>query len=299
MRHLQRSSIFFLMAITGIMIFPVIGLAQFPPTGHIVHSPRCQGQPLQTPTELLRVSPPFEAPDDRPCCEDHEAEQADNRQELPRENSRQNRKPATAALCPDGNAQTRGMEGMREIAELLAFLRDPRESLTAFGYVMGQKEDEKQQIDFYAITDKLQATIVSYFADPPRDPVLNQTLWLVVLGPRQVGKSTMAELSAFPFAAFTPGWDHVCIADTKDRADYLHGRLHYLYDHWPDEFKPPRTSAGNRETRQMTFDPRIGGQMRTLSMNTQFVGIGQSGLLEEVAELRVALRVHRLIQRQR
>lgn len=93
----------------------------------------------------------------------------------------------------------------------LDFLRDPRLSLPAFGHVLGQQADEKQRVDFYAISEKLQATIVSYYADPPRDEVTNQTLWLVVVGPRQVGKSTMAELCAFPRAAFTPGHDHVCL----------------------------------------------------------------------------------------
>lgn len=155
--------------------------------------------------------------------------------------------------------------------EVLEKLKDPRISLPLFGKVMHQKDDTESSYDPHAITERLQQTILSYIGDPPRRA--GQVAWLALLGYRQGGKSTVGELGFYPKAAYTPGWDHVCIADRHFRADYLHTRVHYCHERWDDRVRSPKVPA--RESRQLTFGER-GGKMRTLSMETGAVGIGQT-----------------------
>ncbi|MGA1791737.1 MAG: hypothetical protein ACMUIM_09635 [bacterium] len=50
MRHLSKPFSIFLICFFGILITSSIAGANFPPTGYIVHSMRCEGQPLQVPT---------------------------------------------------------------------------------------------------------------------------------------------------------------------------------------------------------------------------------------------------------
>jgi hypothetical protein len=158
-------------------------------------------------------------------------------------------------------------------AQLLASLADPRDSLLAYGHVVDQKKQTAVRYDPHRITHKLQATVLSYFADPPMTQY-GQTRWLTLLGYRQGGKSLTAELCAYAKTAFTPGWDHVCIADTKDRAKYLHSRVHYCHARWPEQIRAP--TIPNRESRQLTFEASVGGKMRVLSGDAGAVGIGQS-----------------------
>lgn len=145
--------------------------------------------------------------------------------------------------------------------------------LPMFGYVMGQEDDANQRFDPYAITHRLQSTIVSYYSQPPRD-ARGYTKFLAMLGYRQGGKSTTAELAAMPAAMYTPGWDHLCLADVNFRADYLHGRVQYAYQRWDEQVRPPKVHV--RESRSLTVDPKIGGVMRVLSMQSGATGIGQS-----------------------
>lgn len=159
------------------------------------------------------------------------------------------------------------------MAELVTQLRRPAWSLPRFGRVMDQKTDEAVAYNPHAITHDMQPTILAYMDEPPRNS-LGQTLWLALLGYRQGGKSTAGEVAAYPLAAFTPGWDHVCIADRKFRADYLHRRVHFNHQHWPEAIRPP--TRNTHEVRQLSFDERFGGVMRTLSMEMGAVGLGQS-----------------------
>lgn len=89
-----------------------------------------------------------------------------------------------------------------------------------------------------------------------------------------MGKSLTSEYGCYPKAAFNPGWDHVCIADTGDRAEYLHKRVHYLHDKWPVKMRS--RTIPSRESRQLTFRSSDGGKMRILSAEAGAVGIGQS-----------------------
>tara|TARA_R110000751_G_scaffold41550_7_gene97387 strand:- start:4993 stop:6456 length:1464 start_codon:yes stop_codon:yes gene_type:complete len=81
-------------------------------------------------------------------------------------------------------------------------------------------------------------------------------------------------MAAYPLAAYSPGWDHVTIADNRERADYLHKRVHHLHLRWPEALRTPTVSQ--RESRQLTFDPLYGGRMRVLSAEAGAVGVGQS-----------------------
>ena len=116
----------------------------------------------------------------------------------------------------------------------LEALRDPALSLPRFGWIIDQKTGKKLKYDSQAITKNLQNTILSYVSNPPISEH-GQTKWLALLGYRQGGKSTSAELAFYTRAAYTYGHDHVCIADTSDRAEYLHKRVHHLHGKWPEK----------------------------------------------------------------
>lgn len=157
--------------------------------------------------------------------------------------------------------------------ERLRPLRDPLVSLPAFAHVLDQATGKEIPYDPCRITTNLQSTILSYLSDPPQNE-FGHNRWLCVLGYRQGGKSLCAELGAYALTAYTPGYDHVTIADTKARADYLHQRVHFNHKRWNEQFRAP--TVPNRESRQLTFDSRCGGRMRTLSAEGGAVGIGQS-----------------------
>jgi len=158
-------------------------------------------------------------------------------------------------------------------AQILKVLQTPSLSLPQFGRVHDQETGSFIPYDPTKITDRLQSSVIGYFSQPPRTPS-GHTKWMTLLGYRQGGKSTTAEFAAYCKAAYSPGWDHVCIADTRDRAEYLHGRTHQLHRAWPDPLRTPKMGA--REVRQLTFDPKRGGKMRVLSAESGAVGVGQS-----------------------
>ena len=155
--------------------------------------------------------------------------------------------------------------------EALAALGDPAISLRAYASIIDQKTGQEHTYDPFAITKRLQETVVSYYSEPPETP-FGQTKWLTVLGYRQGGKSLTAELCGYVRSAYTPGHDHVCIADNRDRAEYLHRRIHLTHSRWPEPVRAP--TVPNREVRQLTF--QHGGKMRVLSGESGAVGIGQS-----------------------
>ena len=155
--------------------------------------------------------------------------------------------------------------------EALAALGDPAISLRAYASIIDQKTGREHTYDPFAITKRLQETVVAYYSEPPKTQ-FGQTKWLTVLGYRQGGKSLTAELCGYVRSAYTPGHDHVCIADNRDRAEYLHRRIHLTHSRWPEPVRAP--TVPNREVRQLTF--QHGGKMRVLSGESGAVGIGQS-----------------------
>jgi len=157
--------------------------------------------------------------------------------------------------------------------QLLATLRSPAKALKAFGQVHDQKTSEFVKFDPTRITHNMQNELLDYATNTPRTAE-GQTKFLTLLTARQMGKSLTSEYVCYPKAAYNPGWDHVCIADTRDRADYLHKRVHHLHQKWPHQLRT-RTMT-SRESRQLTFRPTEGGKMRILSGEAGAVGIGQS-----------------------
>lgn len=150
-------------------------------------------------------------------------------------------------------------------------LRNPMVALQAFGQVLDQKTSRPVPFDVNGLTQNLQATVLSYISNTPRNEY-GQTMWLNLLGGRQAGKSLIAEIGGYPMAAYNQGWDHLCIADTKERSDYLHNRVQFMHKRWPENIRVK--TLGNRESRQITF--QHGGRMRVLSGQAGAVGIGQS-----------------------
>tara|TARA_R110000824_G_scaffold85560_3_gene212548 strand:- start:8702 stop:10408 length:1707 start_codon:yes stop_codon:yes gene_type:complete len=162
---------------------------------------------------------------------------------------------------------------MSDVNDALSALADPAVSLLAYGSVHDQATGETVRFDPYRITDKLQATLISYYSEPPVSDI-GQNKWLCLLGYRQAGKSLTAELAAYVKTAYNVGWDHVCIADTRARAEYLHQRVHFCHSHWNEAVRSK--TVPNREVRQMTFNSNMGGKMRVMSGESGAVGIGQS-----------------------
>lgn len=93
-----------------------------------------------------------------------------------------------------------------------------------------------------------------------------------MLGYRQAGKSLAGELAFYPKAAYNDGWDHVCIADTEKRANYLHQRVQLTHKRWPAHVRQKQQVSS--EVRQLHFVND--GQMRVMSGHGEAVGIGQS-----------------------
>lgn len=162
---------------------------------------------------------------------------------------------------------------MSNAAKLLEKLRDPLVSLPLYGSVLDQSSGNLIRYNPMAVTDKMQATIMHYASKPPLTEH-GQTKWLCVLKSRQTGASLCTELAMYPKAAYTIGWDHVCLADNDDRANYLHQRVHLNHEYWPEEVRAE--TIPNRERRQLTFKSTVGGRMRTLSAASAATGIGQS-----------------------
>lgn len=155
--------------------------------------------------------------------------------------------------------------------QVLELLRDPAISLQTHAKVLDQGEAEAVPYDPYKITENLQATIVGYASDPPMTED-GHTRWLTILAYRQAGKSLAGELAFYPKAAYNEGWDHVCIADTQDRADYLHDRVQFTHSRWDERYRQRQVVTS--ETRQLRFVH--GAKMRVLSAHAEAVGIGQS-----------------------
>jgi len=158
-------------------------------------------------------------------------------------------------------------------AQLLNTLRSPAHALPAFGEVHDQKTGRFVKYNPLGITSLLQKAVLDYMSAPPR-LATGETKFFTLLGYRQAGKSLTTEYAAYCKAAYIPGWDHVCIADNRDRADYLHKRVHHLHQRWPKQLRSK--TLATRESRQLTFDPLQGGKMRVLSAESGAVGVGQS-----------------------
>lgn len=99
-----------------------------------------------------------------------------------------------------------------------------------------------------------------------------QTCFLNVLGYRQGGKSVCAEYAFYVKTAYTPGWEHLTMADNRDRADYLHKRTQRLHTEWDEDLRIP--TLAHNETRKLSFVH--GGFMHVKSGKSSAAGVGTS-----------------------
>lgn len=153
------------------------------------------------------------------------------------------------------------------------YANDPNSYLRQFGRVQDLATGQPIAFDPAVASYHCQQTILHYFTNTPRDKN-DFTKWLVLLGPRQVGKSTVPEMCALVKTMFNPGWDHLCLADDVPRAQYLHGRVHYTYLHLPEQVRTP--AIRSIEVNQKSFDPRVGGRLRIGSTRRKGGGIGET-----------------------
>lgn len=162
----------------------------------------------------------------------------------------------------------------------MATLASPALSLQRFGHVMGMEYDEPIRYDPFAITAHLQETILSYVSNPPIGDN-GSTDWLVVLKSRQGGSSTTAAMAFYTKAHYQEGWEHLTLADNKDRADYLFERVMFNHNRWPEELKLQQVNSA--ETRQLSW--KHGGKMRVGSGRTSGVGVGRGTSSLHASEL--------------
>jgi hypothetical protein len=170
---------------------------------------------------------------------------------------------------------------------ILPVLSNPAVSLQLYGHVQDQAMDQTRKYDPEAITEKLQSTIIGYVSNPPTEPLSEEdaaeglppkTRWLNVLAYRQGGKSLSAELAFWCKTEYTPGWEHVCAADDKDRADYLFERVIYNRERWPKELLAKQRH--DREVRSLSLEKTVdgrphGGKMAVITGGGAAAGVGR------------------------
>lgn len=163
----------------------------------------------------------------------------------------------------------------------LKHLRDPRRALRACGMIPTQAAVDGRNLVPYnpdEITVRMQRDILSYIADPPRDPHTGMTRWMLLIGYRQGGKSVTAEYGFYVRTAYAQSWQHLCTADNGDRAGELLKRVNGLHKTWPRRLRAER--AYDAEVWQATFrEMRAGGEhLVERVMRTQHAGQNPIGL---------------------
>ena len=164
--------------------------------------------------------------------------------------------------------------------ETLRELSDPALSLRLFGRVQDIVTGSDVAYDPGVMTRTLQQTVLAYCSDPPRNQY-GQTMFMLALKFRQAGVSTEVDSCGYVKAAYQPNQDVITIADTRERAQYLHGRVHALHRAWPEQIRSE--TIPNREARQLTFTN--GSKIRTMASDGSGVGIGLTPSFLHLSEL--------------
>lgn len=125
----------------------------------------------------------------------------------------------------------------------------------------------------YDMTKELQQFIAEMYFNPPRNDA-GYVYWSLIVASRQTGKSTMAENCALVNALDTPYYDHVCTADTDDRAKYLHGRVQLAYENLPEDIKPKKST--DSQTLALSLGAPLFSKMRTETARAGAAGLGTS-----------------------
>lgn len=154
-------------------------------------------------------------------------------------------------------------------------LRVSNYALRRYGKIQNIEDDEDPEVlyDPWAITDKMQETILGYIDDTPVDDEGYQK-WLILNKYRQGGASTTTADAFYCVAQYTPGWQHITTADTRDRADGLFERVMYMHMRWPEELKQPMMPGTSAATRQLRW--LSGSSMLIQAAGTKGVGVGKS-----------------------
>lgn len=132
------------------------------------------------------------------------------------------------------------------------------------------------------VAPHLQRSMLDYVSNTPKD-INGFNKWLVVLGPRQCGKSMCAALALYYYCAFRPGSTAAIIADLKERAEELFRYIVNNHTHLHEQVRP--ITIPNRESRQLTFDAQMGGKIKALSAESGNLGIGRALDFTQLSEL--------------
>lgn len=169
------------------------------------------------------------------------------------------------------------------LAQLKALFLSPEWALRNLLAVQGQTESKIVSYDPDEASYSLQQDMIRYWANPPRN-IDGYTKWFVALGPRQIGKSTVPELLGTHAVMSSPGWDHVCEADTDKRASYLHQRAQIAYAGCPAFLRPPQVST--KEVRQLTLrHGQTTSRLRSRTAGAEASGVGETPTSYHASEM--------------
>jgi hypothetical protein len=141
--------------------------------------------------------------------------------------------------------------------------------------VVDQTSGDLLAYDLDRVAPHLQRSILTRLSSDLKDPD-DFSLWDVVLGPRQSGKTLCPALGGYYYIAARPGSSGAIIADKRERAEELFRYILTNHGAIPDELRP--RTIPNRESRQLTFDHGDGvtSKIKTLSAESSNVGIGRA-----------------------
>lgn len=154
--------------------------------------------------------------------------------------------------------------------------------MEATATIVDQSTGEVIAYDPDKVAPYLQRSILDYVSNTPKDSN-GFNKWLVVLSSRQVGKSMCAALALYYYCAFRPGSTAAIIADHKERAEELFRYINNNHTHLSEEVRP--VTIPNRESRQLTFDAKVGGKIKALSAESGNLGIGRALDFTQLSEL--------------
>ena len=154
--------------------------------------------------------------------------------------------------------------------------------MEATATIVDQSTGDVVPYDPDKVAPHLQRSLLNYVSNTPKDDN-GFNKWLVVLGSRQCGKSMVSALALYYHTAFRPGSTAAIIADLKERAEELFRYIINNHKYLAEEVRP--ATIPNRESRQLTFDERMGGKIKALSAESGNLGIGRALDFTQLSEL--------------
>lgn len=164
--------------------------------------------------------------------------------------------------------------------EVMRLYRDPRLMVPGVCHVIDQVTDDMIPYDIDAICPKVQRGILGYLGDPPKTKD-GYNHRLLVVGSRQIVKTSTTVLGISNLVEFSPGTTGVTIADTRGRSKELFRHAINSYELKPEEYRYP--TIPNMERNQLTF--QHGGKYVLLSAEQGNAGIGRGAAFLHLSEL--------------